>query len=260
MPVTWKREPACHGSGIWFVGVEDARVNVIAPPGVLVTRDREREGEFSYGPPGWRWAVWARFEDQWPLIDTKAPDAMREIDTREALQLLSDDLHELVWACLALQARISRGFGRVDRGLVPSEELVRAGAVSTAWLTAEMSRAFPARADLLMAPSNESDEPIWKAPDDLTELARPVVWSDDMPLPLSCGAPLRDLVSHWLSWKLGTRRRSKWLATKVLASARDAGGLPACGSQAGKEGSLRHYDWGREESGGEPELEELVPH
>jgi hypothetical protein len=232
MRVRWRRERASCGNATWLVGIEPARVSVLAPPGVPISRFEELEAELLHGAPGWRWAVWdRRASDHWPVIDSEAPDAMREIDTVDVLRLLHEELHEHVWSCLWSQLQVARGFGHPELGRVAAEDLARAGAISVTWLTDELARGFPERAYLLDLPVASGDAGVSaEAPDDPAELVGALPVDLDPPLPLRCGAPLRALVLHWVSWRLRTHRRSRWVARKLISSAHPDEDLILCQS------------------------------
>lgn len=216
--VIWKRELTSYGDATWLVGVEPMRISVLAPPGVTISRQDEREAELLHGAPGWRWAIWSRDAGgRWPSIDRGRPDAMREIDTPGVLRLLGEEQHEFVWSCLWSQLQIARGFGCHEGGRVTSEDLARAGAISAGWLKKEMSRGFPERAHLLETALEES-EIMAESPFDPAEFFEASRDVEDPPLPLRCGAPLRALLIHWVVWRLPPRSHFRWLAARCEAT------------------------------------------
>jgi hypothetical protein len=153
---TWIVERSILGSTYWLVCATQAVITAILPPGARVHRhDRRHRLD---GCDGWRRAVWrARQADHQPSIDRDPPDDLREISTKSVLELLSDDLHELVWATLESQLRAARAHGRAAPGHALPEEAARAGALAVRWLEDEMRSGFPERAAALLdaAPDDE---------------------------------------------------------------------------------------------------------
>lgn len=235
MKARWRKELAAGSNSSWFVGIETERVSVLAPPGVPVYGYTEA-GSSPKQPAGWRWGIWDRDDsDHWPILDDEPPRAVREVTTRDVLQLLEEELHELVWSCLWNQLQISRRIGTQREDAVPSEDLARAGALSTAWLRAELSNAFPDRRDLLeLYDCNPAFEQAMGAPEDPSGLVEP---------------PATSSVMSWLARKIlarrdhssGTEPRREWRAGDPL----DGGAY--CGADPG---DLSAYGWG-EESGSE---------
>lgn len=253
MRCAWRQESAACGDGIWIVGVEKARISVLAPPGVPIFRREGRNSQPSFSPCGWRWAIWLRHEAaHWPVIDRDTPDSVLEVDTPEVLRLVNDDLHEFVWTNLRSQLEIARGFSRHEPGMVLSEDMARAGAITVAWLTDELIRGFPDRAHLLRAPPRTAPIEV-DVPDDASELvdSRP----DGGLAALRCDAPLKDLVLHWLSWRLPGRRSGRWVAQR-----REGGVKVQDEGSTGIEGGARAptdlsaYGWGRETGANASEL------
>lgn len=260
MRTVWRKENASRSNAIWFVGVEADRVSVLAPPGVSVCRRVEIE-PFRRCPAGWRWGVWNReCEGHWPVIDSEPPIAVREVSTREVLKLLGDDLEELVWNCLWNQLQVARRIGHQRWGTVPSEDLARAGALSVAWLTAELTSAFPERTELLETwrPRAAMDQEM-EAPENPAELIRPLcVGRDDLHTTRSSLLAASSVA--WLASKLlahhddgwALERHRDWKAGDEL----DASCLPL---RASDPGDLSGYGWG-EDHGAEPDqtTEELT--
>lgn len=266
----WRRELAADSNATWFVNVEATRLHVLAPPGVSISRRLECDARFRQESAGWRWGVWNRESpEHWPLIDDEPPSALREIDTQGVLRLLEQELHELVWACLWAQLQIARRIGRQRRDTVPSEDLARAGALSVAWLSHELVRAFPERAPLL-----ETEEPSWAfgpveaAPDDPAELTLPPC-ADPLPAALDREQSLRATVLHLVTlrflaaqpklfmsgprvWRAGDRLAGY---VEVTSSFDAASGDWISGPGTGrKPGDWSSYDWG---NGFGPATEEL---
>lgn len=213
MRCAWRPESAARGDGTWIVGIENARISVLAPPGVLPYEGEDGSSHAAFDGSGWQWAIWMR-EDaaHWPVIDRDTPDSVFEVDTPEVLQLVSEDLHDLVWTILHRQLEVARGFSSHEPDTVLSEDMARAGALAIAWLTDELIRGFPDRAHLLIPSLDAIAEIGVEAPDDAGEL---VEHSEEEPLlPLRCDAPLRDLILHWLRWRLQGRRGSRSVAPR----------------------------------------------
>lgn len=163
--LTWTIETAAVGDGEWYVAVRPSGVCVIAAPGTLIMAE-ERRREVADGVRGWRVAAWNRTTSgTLPVIDRKAPDCLRDIDTREALTMLGGQWREHVWQLLVKQLEEARIFGAASPGHPAPEDLARAGALSAAWLAAELTAAFPERVDRLVA---------LIAADRLTSTPRPV--------------------------------------------------------------------------------------
>lgn len=245
MGTLWRKENASHSNSIWFVGIEADRVSVLAPPGVPVCRHLEVDS-LRRCPSGWRWSVWERDGiDHWPVIDTEPPLAVREISTRAVVRLLGEDLQELIWNCLWNQLQVARRIGHQRWDTVPSEDLARAGALAVAWLTAELTSAFPERAELLETwqPRTAIDHEM-EAPKDPTELIQPLCVGRDDLLAARHGLLGRSTVVRFASRLLVHQEHDcmleqhrGWKAGDQL----DASCLPLCESDPG---DLSGYGWG----------------
>lgn len=158
---TWNVELSAYGDGFWFVYVSEAITAVILPPGARFHMYDRRHG-IEDGSAGWRRALWhSRRADHRPTIDRDLPDEVCEIDTRTVLEILTPELHELVWDTLRAQLRHARVHGRAARNHARPEDAARAGALAVRWLEDEMRNAFPDRAGQL-----DKTEPsdVWATP------------------------------------------------------------------------------------------------
>jgi hypothetical protein len=266
--IVWKTEKASNSNAIWFVGVEEIRINVLAPPGVPVSRCKEREAELLNGVSGWRWAIWGREgPDSWPTIDDEAPDAMREIDTPGVLQILDDRLHEEVWSCLCSQLQTARQFGYDNDGSVVSEDLARAGAVSVSWLSQEILRGFPERVHRLGTDFTWSEANLpAEAPNDPAELLGFASLKEPRPFGFAAGPASQARVLAWIDRRIGTQLRSGWEARKVHARYvwhvwRHTDTYTALCQSCRKQDQddLSEYGWGNERpADSDPKTEELM--
>jgi hypothetical protein len=136
---------SARGDGLWYVGIDDEAVHVIAPPGVHITGSRYQTTDRPL-VGGWRLARWAMRDREAPLVDIDAPSSPpEEISTCEVLSLVGDECAAEVRAMLVSRLSAASSFGEPDpRGKrAPREEQARAGARSVAWLLAELKEAFP---------------------------------------------------------------------------------------------------------------------
>lgn len=212
MRTHWRRENAGDRSVIWFVSVEPTRISVLSPPGVAISPVSAADTGQPDVKSGWRWGVWNRKDrEDWPVIDREPPAATREIDTLAVLRLLDEELHEMVWTCLWTQLQVARRIGRQQHGMVPSEDLARAGALAVTWLQDELLSAFPERAHLIEVCQEPRDGGLEdKAPEDPSELVRPLCAGGEELFAYRSGLSARSSVVRWLAWKLLADRHDDW--------------------------------------------------
>jgi hypothetical protein len=244
MRTLWRKETASDSNSIWFVGIEADRISVLAPPGVPVTRHAETDLN-QQRLTGWSWGVWDRdCADHWPVIDHEPPLGVREITTLDALDLLGEELQELVWNCLWQQLQVARQIGCQREDTIPSEDLARAGAVAVAWLTAELTSAFPDRSDLLKSYVQSVRLELSDPPNDPAELTRPLCVQQNELLALHTEARAKRFSIRAFAWRFFVKRRDDRMVERH-PDRRAGEPLDGCRCSYGTEpGDRSSYGWG----------------